>query len=83
MSVCWGCMTMTPTLRWAVAERGDSDVPERAQETFMREFYRQRSGARKKYREGKCDLMGRPACYDSCEFGGYCGEWKYTVWAPF
>lgn len=83
MSGCWGYLMTISTMRWAVAERGDSDKPERARDAFMKEFYRQRSGARKKYQEGACDLTSRPACYDSCEFGGYCGEWKHTIWTPF
>lgn len=71
------------TQRWAVAEQITNEKPERARDAFMKEFYRQRSGARKKYQEGKCDLMGRPACFGSCEFSAYCSEWKHTVWTPF
>lgn len=66
-----------------MAEQITNEKPERARDAFMKEFYRQRSGARKKYQEGACDLQSKPACYGSCEFGGYCGEWKHTVWTPF
>lgn len=58
------------------------ETPERyvsAREEFMREFYRQRAGARKLRQDGVCTGESRPQCYESCEFSAYCSEWRHTV----
>lgn len=54
-----------------------------AHDLFMKEFYRQRAGARKLRQDGKCDRMNRPQCYDTCEFSAYCSEWSHTVHTYF
>ena len=57
----------------------EADEHESPGAAFMKEFYRQRAGARKLQHDGKCDLMSRPKCYETCEFASFCSEWKYTV----
>lgn len=55
------------------------DEYESPRDAFMKEFYRQRAGARKLMQDGKCDRLSRPQCYETCEFSAYCSEWRYTV----
>lgn len=57
----------------------NNEEPERARDSFVSGFYRQRAGARKLRAEGKCNGENRPLCYATCENAGYCSEWKYTV----
>lgn len=61
------------------APKEADDMPERAQDAFMKEFYRQRAGVRKLQHDGKCNGESRPKCYDTCEFSAYCSEWRHTV----
>lgn len=61
----------------------EADEYESPRAAFMKEFYRQRAGARKLRQDGKCDRMSRPQCYDKCEFSAFCSEWSHTVHTLF
>ena len=61
----------------------EADEYESPRAAFMKEFYRQRAGARKLRQDGKCDRMSRPQCYETCEFSAYCSEWSHTVRTMF